>query len=277
MHSPNLASVVTHRHTQILPYSTLLSTLSLDSVPELEDVLIELFYANVLAGRLDQKHERLEIISARGRDVRHVPVPIAGDTNEMQVDQGNAATTTTTAATAPTTASLHTILSSWQTTLLNLIRSLESHLGAIHADQVNSVQYKSQHEEYVKAVVGEAVPAAGGGKGGGGGKGKAQPAGAGGGGVGSWKAASGSGGQGAGAGGVQGGVGTAAAAADADATTRMMDLDDDVDDENENDAAPAATSGGGGGGGGAASAQSLSQQGGGGSGSIGRTRKRGRI
>ncbi|KWU45982.1 hypothetical protein RHOSPDRAFT_32462 [Rhodotorula sp. JG-1b] len=279
--------------SRTLPYSTLLSTLSLDSVPQLEDILIELFYANVLAGRLDQKHERLEIISARGRDVRHVPVPVpvpvavagdGGETNEMQVDQGNAAAAAAAATPTPTTASLHTIISSWQTTLLNLIRSLESHLAAIHADQVNSAHYKLQHEEYVKAVVGEAVPAAAGGGGGKGGKGKAQSAGGGGGGGGSWNAASGFGGQGAGAAGGGGGgdgVQGTAAGTDADETARMMDLDDD-----ENDAATAAMSGGsggggGGGGGGAASAQSPSKGGGGGggggSGSMGRTRKRGRI
>lgn len=186
---PRPRTTIAHNlaHAQVIPYSTLLSTLSLDSVPELEDLLIELFYANVLTGRLDQKHSRLEVVTSRGRDVRPAETstpapgaaPAAADgppsaSDAMQVDLRSGTATPRTAAPsaptprAPSLASLHATLSSWQSTLLNLIRSLEDHLGAVQAEAVNSAQRRYEHEERVRALakeVGGGAGAAGGAKG----------------------------------------------------------------------------------------------------------------
>ncbi|POY72316.1 hypothetical protein BMF94_4618 [Rhodotorula taiwanensis] len=247
--------------SRVIPYSTLLSTLSLDSVPQLEDLLIELFYANALTGRLDQKHSRLEVVTSLGRDVRRTTTNGADDSatisggDAMQVDSRAATATTsgggTTSRRAPSLASLHATLSSWQATLLNLIHSLEDHLGAIHAETVNGAQVKYEHEQRVREVAAQVANKGEGGKGGKG-KGSSAMTAAGGGGGGGWKATSGAG---AGGGG-----------------------DDDEDDQDgPMDIDPAAYSAMAGGGLPVPPA-SPGQGGGGGGGShSGRTRKRGRM
>ncbi|GAA5991650.1 hypothetical protein JCM10908_001073 [Rhodotorula pacifica] len=269
--------------SRIIPYATLLSTLSLEptAVPELEDLLIELFYANVLTGRLDQKHSRLEVVTSHGRDVRatsHAAAAAAdSDSNAMQVDNngnGNSATAAASRPTAsrraaPSISSLQATLLSWQTTLSNLIRSLEDNLGTIHAQSINDAQLKYQHEERVKGVV-EVVAAGGGGNvknekgttGGGAARNKLlQQAGA------VTSAA--------------GGGGKTGAAMD-ETGTGKMDLDESDQGPSAGAAAAAAASGQRGGGGLATPQTPEGSSGGGGgghggSGSMGRTRKRGRI
>ncbi|GAA5883009.1 hypothetical protein JCM3774_001758 [Rhodotorula dairenensis] len=305
--------------SRILPYSRLLSTLSLESVPDLEDVLIDLFYHNVLTGRLDQKHSRLEVVTLTGRDVRPLvtldgeddeapssslstapTASTAADSNAMQVDSTATATATSTptatsgptrrrpAPAAPSIASLHATLSSWHRTLQDLTRSLELHLGAVHAEAVNTATAHLEHEQRVRAVV-DAV-AAGGVSSGGGNKGAG---GGGGGGAARNKQhsqaqaqaqaqAQGQGpgqGQGQGQGGSVAGGGGWKSVGATDSTTvaapaeqeggKMMDVDTVLDENVDNGPPPlaAAAAGGGGGGGGP----------GGSSGSVGRTRKRGRI
>lgn len=168
---------------QTLPYSQLLSTLSLASVPELEEALIDLFYQNVLTGRLDQKHSRLEVVTLSGRDVRpdlvrpHDPSPDAdnasttADTNAMQVDPSAPTRVRTRSRTrrrtgcceAPSVASLHSTLASWHRTLHTLTRALEFELGSVHAEAVNAAAADREHEHRVRAVVEAVVVASGGG------------------------------------------------------------------------------------------------------------------
>ncbi|GAA6029051.1 hypothetical protein JCM8097_001569 [Rhodosporidiobolus ruineniae] len=56
-----------------IPYSTLLSSLSVPDVPALEGLLVSCFDAELLNGRLDQKTQRLEVLAAPERDVRPAP------------------------------------------------------------------------------------------------------------------------------------------------------------------------------------------------------------
>jgi COP9 signalosome complex subunit 7 len=52
-----------------IPYSLLLSELEIKNVRELEDLIIEAFYAEIIKGKLDQQNAQLEIEFAIGRDV----------------------------------------------------------------------------------------------------------------------------------------------------------------------------------------------------------------
>jgi COP9 signalosome complex subunit 7 len=52
-----------------LPYTTLLSALSLSSIRDLEDLIIDAIYLNLIRGRLDQKEQRLEVEYTMGRDL----------------------------------------------------------------------------------------------------------------------------------------------------------------------------------------------------------------
>lgn len=53
-----------------LPYTELLRELDVTNLRELEDLIIEVIYADVIRGKLDQKHQWLEVDYAIGRDIR---------------------------------------------------------------------------------------------------------------------------------------------------------------------------------------------------------------
>lgn len=57
------------RCSQILPYSVLLQELQIDTIRELEDLIIDAIYLDVLRGKLDQKEQQLEIEYTMGRDL----------------------------------------------------------------------------------------------------------------------------------------------------------------------------------------------------------------
>jgi len=56
-------------HTKCIPYSVLLEELSIENVRNLEDLIIEVIYADIIHGKLDQKNQTLEVDSAIGRDI----------------------------------------------------------------------------------------------------------------------------------------------------------------------------------------------------------------
>ena len=55
---------------QILPYARLLSELDMGSVRELEDLIIDAIYQDIVRGKLDQKEQQFEVEFTMGRDLR---------------------------------------------------------------------------------------------------------------------------------------------------------------------------------------------------------------
>lgn len=55
--------------SKAIPYETLCKQLDMNNIRELEDLIIEAFYANIIKGKLDQLNNQLEIEFAIGRDV----------------------------------------------------------------------------------------------------------------------------------------------------------------------------------------------------------------
>lgn len=53
-----------------LSYALLLKELDIKNVRELEDLIIEVIYADIVRGKLDQKNQQLEVDYAIGRDIR---------------------------------------------------------------------------------------------------------------------------------------------------------------------------------------------------------------
>jgi len=56
-------------HTKCIPYSVLLEELAIENVRNLEDLIIEVIYADIIHGKLDQKNQTLEVDYAIGRDI----------------------------------------------------------------------------------------------------------------------------------------------------------------------------------------------------------------
>jgi len=55
--------------SKVIPYSILLKHLDIQNVRELEDLIIDCIYQNIIKGKLDQKGKHLEIEFSIGRDI----------------------------------------------------------------------------------------------------------------------------------------------------------------------------------------------------------------
>ncbi|XP_062985060.1 COP9 signalosome complex subunit 7a isoform X3 [Elgaria multicarinata webbii] len=66
----HLSVVTLASKLKCIPYSVLLEQLQLKNVRQLEDLVIEAVYADVLRGSLDQRNQRLEVDYSIGRDIR---------------------------------------------------------------------------------------------------------------------------------------------------------------------------------------------------------------
>lgn len=72
MHAhPPLVAVCVHviMVVQILPYSQLLETLQISTIRELEDLIIDAIYLEVIRGKLDQKEQQFKVEYTMGRDL----------------------------------------------------------------------------------------------------------------------------------------------------------------------------------------------------------------
>ncbi|XP_033641968.1 COP9 signalosome complex subunit 7b-like isoform X1 [Asterias rubens] len=65
-----------------IPYSVLLKELHMKNLRELEDLIIETIYADVIRGKLDQKNQELEVDYAIGRDTK--PEVVSDIVNVLQ-------------------------------------------------------------------------------------------------------------------------------------------------------------------------------------------------
>jgi COP9 signalosome complex subunit 7 len=69
-----------------IPYQTLLTELGIGNVRQLEDLIIEAIYAEIIHGKLDQKRALLEIDSTIGRDMRRENIGVITSTLESWCD-----------------------------------------------------------------------------------------------------------------------------------------------------------------------------------------------
>lgn len=60
---------------QILPYSSLLADLEIGTIRELEDLIIDAIYQDIVRGKLDQKEQQFEVELTMGRDLQVTQLP----------------------------------------------------------------------------------------------------------------------------------------------------------------------------------------------------------
>jgi len=65
-----LTLVTLSSENKVIPYATLQQRLEITNVRELEDLIIDSIYANLIGGKLDQKSKHLEVDFTIGRDLR---------------------------------------------------------------------------------------------------------------------------------------------------------------------------------------------------------------
>ncbi|XP_012657704.1 COP9 signalosome complex subunit 7b isoform X5 [Otolemur garnettii] len=61
---------ITWPYLQCIPYSVLLKDLEMRNLRELEDLIIEAVYTDIIQGKLDQRNQLLEVDFCIGRDIR---------------------------------------------------------------------------------------------------------------------------------------------------------------------------------------------------------------
>jgi COP9 signalosome complex subunit 7 len=65
----HLSIITLASKSRLISYSTMADFLEMRNVRELEDLIIEAFYADIIKGKLDQLNNQLQIEFAIGRDV----------------------------------------------------------------------------------------------------------------------------------------------------------------------------------------------------------------
>ncbi|KAF9527139.1 hypothetical protein CPB83DRAFT_856810 [Crepidotus variabilis] len=107
---------------RILPYAELLKSLDVSNVRELEDLIIDGIYLDVLQGKLDQKEEQLEISYTMGRDLE-----------PGKLEQVLAA------------------LKTWASTTAAVLSTLDAKIGSIAEANAAQKQSHQEHEKQLQA------------------------------------------------------------------------------------------------------------------------------
>ncbi|KAJ2928578.1 hypothetical protein H1R20_g8498, partial [Candolleomyces eurysporus] len=103
---------------RILPYSDLLKALDMPNVRELEDLIIDAIYQDILRGKLDQKEEQLEVEYTMGRDVE--PASVEG---------------------------LLAALQNWASTTSAVLSTLDAKINSIAAETTHQKSVKAEYEK----------------------------------------------------------------------------------------------------------------------------------
>jgi len=101
----------------------LLSELDIKNVRDLEDLIIEAIYADIIHGKLDQKDSQLEVDFAVGRDIRMEEIGTIVDTLQQWCD------------------SCETVLS-----------CIESQINRANVDKSTSLKHKESIEKEVQCL-----------------------------------------------------------------------------------------------------------------------------
>ncbi|KAF9155459.1 COP9 signalosome complex subunit 7a [Actinomortierella ambigua] len=142
-----LSIVTLSEQTRVIPYKDLLSYLDISNVRQLEDLIMDAIYQDVLKASLDQKLKQVEVQSAMGRDLR------PGQAQQMLAT-----------------------LAEWKQRSETLLRELDAKMNQVIEQKVQEKKDRVAFEELVEKARKEAQSGKGSGGGGGGG-----PAGGGGG------------------------------------------------------------------------------------------------
>jgi len=103
-----------------IPYSTLQDELNIGDIRELEDLIIEAIYAEIIRGKLDQKNAFLEVDSTIGRDIRPENVNTIVNT-----------------------------LEAWCDACENVLGSLQNQMDRATAERISRMQRKDQLEQEI--------------------------------------------------------------------------------------------------------------------------------
>jgi len=109
---------------RVLPYSFLQTNLDIPTIRQLEDLIIEAIYLDIIRGRLDQKEQQFEVEYTIGRDVPHEAI-----------------------------GGILTALEHWSSTTSTLIQTLDSRLVSLAEHNATKAREDAVHQEALNAVL----------------------------------------------------------------------------------------------------------------------------
>ncbi|KAL3268456.1 hypothetical protein HHI36_007567 [Cryptolaemus montrouzieri] len=116
----HLTLVTLATKSKYLPYKVLLEELDLSNVRDLEDLIIEAIYADIIHGKLDQKNSQLEVDYAIGRDIH------SGDINVIV-----------------------NCLQEWCSACEGVLSCVETQIQRANAEKNHNIQKKSEMEQEI--------------------------------------------------------------------------------------------------------------------------------
>ncbi|KAL3862660.1 hypothetical protein ACJMK2_008614 [Sinanodonta woodiana] len=109
--------------TKCIPYKVLLDELDVQNLRKLEDLIIEVIYADIIRGKLDQKNQQLEVDFAIGRDIRQEAVP-----------------------------DIINVLQDWCSACDAVLHGIENQISKANQNKENNVKLKQQTEQEIVNV-----------------------------------------------------------------------------------------------------------------------------
>ncbi|KAL5495840.1 hypothetical protein ACEPAI_1304 [Sanghuangporus weigelae] len=111
---------------RILPYALLLRSLQIPTIRELEDLIIDAIYLDLMRGKLDQKEQQFEVEYVIGRDLGPGQVQI-----------------------------LLTSLQAWAQTTSSVLTTLDSQLAQLASQELSNKLAREEQERVVQATLAE--------------------------------------------------------------------------------------------------------------------------
>merc|ERR1719481_2426115 len=108
---------------KLLPYSLLMSELEINTVRELEDLVIEGISAGVIQGKLDQKSSHFEVDYVIGRDIRKSDI-----------------------------GSIVSVLNAWCDNCDNMIKGIESQVDKVNVERQQHLSHKNSLEAKINEM-----------------------------------------------------------------------------------------------------------------------------
>ncbi|KAH7881620.1 uncharacterized protein C8R40DRAFT_1157847 [Lentinula edodes] len=120
----SIVSMATER--RILPYPQLMSSLAMSTIRDLEDLIIDAIYLDILRGKLDQKESQLEVEYTMGRDLE--PGKVEAMLNALR---------------------------DWASTTSAVLATLDSQISTISAQTDFDQKQKEDYEVHVQQIIKE--------------------------------------------------------------------------------------------------------------------------
>ncbi|KAJ4485260.1 hypothetical protein J3R30DRAFT_1333923 [Lentinula aciculospora] len=120
----SIVSMATER--RILPYPLLMSSLAMSTIRDLEDLIIDAIYLDILRGKLDQRESQLEVEYTMGRDLE--PGKVEAMLNALK---------------------------DWASTTSAVLATLDSQISSIASQTAFAKKEKDNYEAHVEQVIKE--------------------------------------------------------------------------------------------------------------------------